>query len=342
MKPHFSVAAGDYVKQGQLLFIDKKKPVIHYTAPASGKVISINRGEKRMLLSIVIQVEGSDEVTFNSYSEHELPSLNRKKVIGLLIESGLWTSLRSRPFSSIADPEAIPHSIFVTAMDTNPLAPSVAKILEGKERHFRNGLTVLSRLTEGKVYLCKSPAETIPQPQLEALQVVEFSGPHPAGNAGTHIHFIDPAGRNKQVWYINAQDVVDVGILFTMGKLNVERIISLAGPSVRNPRLIKTRIGASVEDITKGELKEGEHRIISGSVLSGHTTYESTGFLGKYHQQISIIPEGRKREFLGWLTPGLNLYSVKGILLSRLFPNKMFAFMLMKKLCLLISWQRTF
>jgi Na+-transporting NADH:ubiquinone oxidoreductase subunit A len=326
MKPHFSVAAGDYVKQGQLLFIDKKKPVIHYTAPASGKVISINRGEKRMLLSIVIQVEGSDEVTFNSYSEHELPSLNRKKVIGLLIESGLWTSLRSRPFSSIADPEAIPHSIFVTAMDTNPLAPSVAKILEGKERHFRNGLTVLSRLTEGKVYLCKSPAETIPQPQLEALQVVEFSGPHPAGNAGTHIHFIDPAGRNKQVWYINAQDVVDVGILFTMGKLNVERIISLAGPSVRNPRLIKTRIGASVEDITKGELKEGEHRIISGSVLSGHTTYESTGFLGKYHQQISVIPEGRKREFLGWLTPGLNLYSVKGILLSRLFPNKMFAF----------------
>jgi Na+-transporting NADH:ubiquinone oxidoreductase subunit A len=211
-------------------------------------------------------------------------------------------------------------------MDTNPLAPSVAKILEGKERHFRNGLTVLSRLTEGRVYLCKSPVETIPQVQIDSLSVVEFAGPHPAGNAGTHIHFIDPAGRNKQVWYINAQDVVDVGIFFTTGKLNVERIISLAGPSVRNPRLMKTRLGASVEDITKGELKEGEHRIISGSVLSGHAAHEATGFLGKYHQQISVIPEGRTREFLGWLTPGLNLYSVKRILLSRLFPNKKFDF----------------
>ena len=156
--------------------------------------------------------------------------------------------------------------------------------------------------------------------------MIEFSGPHPAGNSGTHIHFIDPAGRNKQVWYINAQDVVDVGILFTTGKLNVERVISLAGPSVRNPRLIKTRTGASVEDITKGELKEGEHRIISGSVLSGHEAHGATGFLGKYHQQISVIPEGRKREFLGWLTPGLNLYSSKNIMLSRLFPQKKFAF----------------
>jgi Na+-transporting NADH:ubiquinone oxidoreductase subunit A len=211
-------------------------------------------------------------------------------------------------------------------MDTNPLAPSVAKILHGKERHFENGLTILSRLTEGRVYLCKSPGEAIPQPQVGSMSVIEFSGPHPAGNVGTHIHFIGPAGRNRQVWYINAQDVVDVGILFTSGKLNVERIISLAGPSVRNPRLIKTRTGASVEDITKGELKEGEHRIISGSVLSGHEAHGATGFLGKYHQQISVIPEGRKREFLGWLTPGLSLYSSKNIMLSRLFPHKKFAF----------------
>jgi Na+-transporting NADH:ubiquinone oxidoreductase subunit A len=267
MKPRFAVSIGDSVKQGELLFTDKKTPSIRYTSPGSGKVIEINRGDKRMLLSIVIQIEGNDEVTFNSYSEHELPSLDRGKVVGLLTESGLWTSLRSRPFSITADPEAVPHSLFVTAMDTNPLAPSVAKILEGKERHFKNGLTILSRLTEGRVYLCKSPGETIPQPQLESLSVIEFSGPHPAGNAGTHIHFIDPAGKNKQVWYINAQDVVDVGILFTTGKLNVKRIVSLAGPSVKNPRLIKTRIGASVEDITKRELKEGEHRLMMPQVF---------------------------------------------------------------------------
>jgi Na+-transporting NADH:ubiquinone oxidoreductase subunit A len=326
MKPRFAVSIGDSVKLGDLIFTDKKRSSIRYTSPGSGKVIEINRGEKRMLLSVVIALEGNDEVTFNSYTEHELPSLDRKKVTGLLIESGLWTSLRSRPFSTVADPEAVPHSLFVTAMDTNPLAPSVAKILDGKDRHFNNGLTILSRLTEGRVYLCTSPGETIPQPEVESLSVIEFSGPHPAGNAGTHIHCIDPAGRNKQVWYINAQDVVDVGILFTTGKLNVKRIISLAGPSVKNPRLIKTRIGASVDDITKGELKDGEHRIISGSVLSGHEAHGATGFLGKYHQQISVIPEGRKREFLGWLTPGLNLYSSKNIMLSRLFPHKKYDF----------------
>jgi Na+-transporting NADH:ubiquinone oxidoreductase subunit A len=326
MKPKFAISIGDSVKLGELLFTDKKTPSIRYTSPGSGKVIEINRGEKRMLLSVVIALEGSDEITFNSYSEHELPSLDRKKVVDLLLESGLWTSLRSRPFSKVADPDAVPHSLFISAMDTNPLAPSVAKILAGDERLFRNGLTVLSRLTEGRVYLCKSPAETIPQVQIDSLSVVECSGPHPAGNVGTHIHFIDPAGRNKQIWYINAQDVVDAGMLFTTGKLNVKRLISLAGPSVRNPRLIKTRIGASVEDITSGELKEGEHRMISGSVFSGHTAHEATGYLGRYHQQISVIPEERKKKFLGWLSPGGNLYSVKNILMSALSPHKKFDF----------------
>jgi Na+-transporting NADH:ubiquinone oxidoreductase subunit A len=326
MKPKFAVSIGDSVKLGELLFTDKKTPSIRYTSPGSGKVIEINRGEKRMLLSVVIALEGSDEITFNSYSEHELPSLDRKKVVDLLLESGLWTSLRTRPFSMVANPEATPHSLFISVMDTNPLAPSVSKIIKGKEKYFTNGLIVLSKLTDGKLYLCKAPGESVPQPQLESMLLAEFSGPHPAGNAGTHIHFLDPVSRNKQVWYINAQDVVDMVILFTTGKLNVERIISLAGPSVRNPRLIKTRIGASVEDITSGELKEGEHRMIAGSVFSGHTAQKAMGYLGRYHQQISVIPEGRKREFLGWLTPGLNLYSVKMIMLSRLFPNKKFDF----------------
>jgi Na+-transporting NADH:ubiquinone oxidoreductase subunit A len=326
MKPRFAVSIGDSVKLGDLIFTDKKRPSIRYTSPGAGKVIEINRGEKRMLLSVVIALEGNDEITFNSYSEPELPSLDRRKVIELLLESGLWTSLRSRPFSKVADPEATPHALFITAMDSNPLAPSVAKIIEGKEKHFTNGLTILSRLTDGKLYLCKAPGEPVPQPQLESLSIAEFSGPHPSGNAGTHIHFLDPASRNKQVWYINAQDVVAVGMLFTSGRLNVERVISLAGPSVRNPRLIKTRIGSSVEDITKGELKEGEHRIISGSVFSGHKANEATGFLGRYHQQISVISEGRKREFLGWLSPGADLYSVKNIMLSRLFPNRKFDF----------------
>ena len=326
MKPKFEVSTGDDVKLGQLLFRDKKMPSVQYTSPGSGKVVSINRGEKRRLLSVVIQLSGDDELTFDSYAEHELAGLDRQSVISLLLSSGLWTSVRTRPFSGVADPERSPHSLFITAMDTSPLAPSVEKIIEGNEKAFVNGLTVISKLTEGNIFICTSPGATIPQPQSTSISEVEFSGPHPAGNPGTHIHFLDPVSRHKQVWYINAQDVIDVGLLFITGKLNVERVIALAGPSVNNPRLIKTRIGASLEDITGGELREGEHRTISGSVFSGHTAKDATAFLGRFHRQVSVIPEKRKRELFGWLSPGLNISSVKNIVFSRLRPKMKFAF----------------
>jgi Na+-transporting NADH:ubiquinone oxidoreductase subunit A len=325
-KPQLEVAVGDYVKLGQVLFVDKKMPAIKYTSPGSGKVIEINRGNKRKLLSVVITLDNSDEVTFKSYTEHELPSLNRQDVAGLLLTSGLWTSIRSRPFSKVANPGTIPHSLFINAMDTNPLAPSMEKILEGKERDFINGITVLSRLTDGKVYLCKSPAYALPLPELEQLSVVEFSGPHPAGNSGTHIHFLDPVSQNRHVWYVNAQDVIAAGILFTTGRLNVERVVSIAGPSVNKPRLIKTRIGACLDEVTSGEFKLGEHRTISGSVFSGHRAEGPTGYLGRFNQQISVIPEERKKTFLGWINPGLNLFSIKNIVLSGLLPKKQFAF----------------
>jgi Na+-transporting NADH:ubiquinone oxidoreductase subunit A len=322
MKPLFAVSVGDHVKLGQLLFTDRKMPSIRYTSPGSGKVVSINRGERRRLLSVVIELEGDDEVTFESYPEHKLASLERKSVINLLLESGLWTSLRARPFSTVARPETMPHSLFVTGMDTNPLAPSVEPIVRGNESYFMNGLTVLYKLTEGKVFVCKAPGDAIPHPRLESLSPVEFSGPHPAGNVGTHIHFLDPVNRNKTVWHIGLQDVIAVGLLFTTGRIYTERIISLAGSSVRTPRLIKTRMGASVEDLTANELNDGKNRIISGSVLSGHTAKDKTAFLGRYHQQISVIPEGGKREFLGWLRPGSTLYSIKNVMMSRLIPWK--------------------
>ncbi len=322
MKPTMAVAIGDSVKLGQLLFTDKKMPSVRFTSPGAGKVSAINRGAKRVFLSIVIELEGTNEITFKAYPEKQLPTLDRKTVVEQLIESGLWTSLRARPFSKVADPDSAPHSIFVTAMDSNPNAPLVEKIIEGNETHFSNGLQVISRLTEGKVYLCKDPGANIPRAKINSLSVEEFAGPHPAGNVGTHIHFLDPVHSNKTVWYINAQDVIAVGLLFTTGKLHVDRIISLAGHAVKKPRLLKTRIGASVEEVTAAELKDGENRIISGSIFSGHTANEATAFLGRYHQQVFVIPEGREREFLGWLTPGLNLFSVKNIVLSKLFPNK--------------------
>ncbi len=211
-------------------------------------------------------------------------------------------------------------------MDSNPLAPAIVKIVENKEKELAWGLTVLSRLTDGKVLVCKAPEDSVPCPPLDSLSVVSFAGPHPAGLPGTHIHYLEPVGRNRQAWYLNVQDVAAIGHLFTTGKLDVERIISLAGPSVKNPRLIKTRLGASLEDLTKDELNDGENRIISGSVFSGFNAHKETAFLGRYHQQVTALPEGRKRKFLGWLNSGVNVYSVKNLVLSRLFPGKQFNF----------------
>ncbi|UCD34430.1 MAG: Na(+)-translocating NADH-quinone reductase subunit A [Nitrospiraceae bacterium] len=325
-KPQPAVSLGDFVRLGEVLFRDRKNPAVQYTAPGSGEIIAINRGDRRALLSIVIALEGDDAVSFHSWPAEELAGLPRQDVMSLLLTSGLWTAIRARPFGRVADPQVSPHAMFVTAMDTNPLAPSIPLIIGERERDFGNGLKVLSRLTSGNLYLCTPPGAKIPAPALETLRIAEFAGPHPAGNAGTHIHFLDPAGRGQQAWHINAQDVIAIGVLFTEGRLDMGRVISLGGPSAMRPRMIRTRIGASTGDITHGELKEGEQRIISGSVLSGHRAHEETAYLGRYHQQVSVIPEDAGRSFLGWIRPGSDVFSLKNIVLSRFVPGKLFPF----------------
>jgi len=326
MKPTMLVSVGDTVKKGELIFTDKKIPGVKFTAPASGTVIEINRGERRAFKSLIIEKNDSnDEVTFKSYSENDLENLDSEAIKENLIESGMWTALRARPFARTANPSTTPHSIFVTAMDTNPLAPSVEKILEGKEKAFLNGLKVLTRLIDGDIFLCKAPGEKIPTISSGKVKVEEFDGPHPAGLAGTHIHFLDPVNSNKIVWYINAQDVVAIGNLFTTGKLDTERIISLGGPQVKSPTLIRTEIGASVDEIVENELVDAENRVISGSVFTGHKAEGWVAYLGRYHQQISVIKEDRTKEFLGWVKPTGNKFSVKAVLLNSILPEKKLA-----------------
>ena len=325
MKPTMTVTVGEEVKLGQVLFTDKKMAGVKYTAPGAGRVAAVNRGDRRALISVVIELEGDAQVEFEAFAESALAGLSREKVRQQLVDSGLWTALRARPFGKVADPESTPHSIFVTAMDTNPLAPSVEVILQGKEQDFQNGLTVLSHLTDGRVYVCTAPRAKIPSAG-DKVSVEQFAGPHPAGLPGTHIHFLDPVSRHKTVCHIAAQDVIAVGRLFTTGRLDVERVVALAGPSVKKPGLLLTRLGASLAELTDGELIDGNNRVISGSVLSGFTAAESNAFLGRYHQQVTVVREGGERSFLGWLSPGFNLFSVKNIVASKLFPNKKFSF----------------
>ncbi|CAM3921692.1 MULTISPECIES: Na(+)-translocating NADH-quinone reductase subunit A [Avibacterium] len=325
MRPSMKVREGDVVKKGQVLFEDKKNPGVLFTAPASGTVTAINRGAKRVLQSVVIQIEGDDQVTFNKYSADELKSLTSEQVRQNLQASGLWTALRTRPFSKVPAVDAVPSSIFVNAMDTNPLAADPEVVLKAHWEDFTNGLTVLSRLHEGKLHLCKAGDSNIPTVDLPNLAVHDFGGPHPAGLSGTHIHFIDPVSATKTVWYLNYQDVIAFGRLFTTGELYNGRVISLAGPQVKNPRLIRTQLGANLAQLTKGELKEGENRIISGSVLSGHKAEGAVDYLGRYALQVSVIAEGREKEFLGWIMPGANKYSITRTVLGH-FGHKLFNF----------------
>ncbi|WP_373779045.1 Na(+)-translocating NADH-quinone reductase subunit A [Glaesserella sp.] len=326
MRPSMKVREGDVVKKGQVLFEDKKNPGVVFTAPASGTITAINRGEKRVLQSVVIKVEGDEQITFSRYATADLASLTSEQVKQNLTESGLWSAFRTRPFSKVPALDAVPSSIFVNAMDTNPLAADPAIVLKEHWQDFIDGLTVLSRLFQDKkLHLCKAGDSNIPTVDLANLAVHDFGGVHPAGLSGTHIHFIDPVSITKSVWYLNYQDVIAIGKLFTSGELYTDRIISLAGPQVKNPRLIRTRLGANLSQLTAGELNNGDNRVISGSVLSGATAVGAHDYLGRYALQVSVIAEGREKELFGWIMPGANKYSITRTVLGH-FSKKLFNF----------------
>lgn len=323
LRPTMAVSEGDSVKKGQLLFEDKKTPGVRYTSPASGKVIGVHRGAKRALLSVVIEVAGDEEERFEQHVGTAPDQLSRQQVRDTLVESGLWTALRTRPYSKVPMPASAPHSIFVTAIDTNPLAADPQAVLRESEDDFARGLTLLGKLTEGPVYVCKAPGVSIAAAE---AQVVEFAGPHPAGLPGTHIHFLDPVGAAKTVWHIGYQDVVACGKLFATGSLWTERVVALGGPQVEQPRLLRTRQGACLSELTAGQLQPGENRVIAGSVLAGRVASGPLDFLGRYHAQVSVLAEGREREFLGWQKPGVDKFSIKNVFASKLLPSQLFDF----------------
>lgn len=328
MKPTMMVAEGDAVKLGQVIFTDKKNPGVNFTAPGAGIVTAINRGAKRVLQSVVIELSGDEQVTFSKYKESELAGLTVEQVKQNLLQSGLWAAIRARPYGKIPAIDSTPRSVFVTAIDSNPLAADPAVVVKDRAKDFVNGLTVVAKLTQGKTYVCKAAGADIPVSDNGSVQVADFSGPHPSGLPSTHIHFIDPVNSEKVVWYLNYQTVIAIGALFTSGQLNVERIVSLAGPTVKNPRLIRTRVGASTDDLVKGELEDTENRVISGSVLFGHQASDWAAFLGFYNNQISVLQEGRARELFGWIVPGKDKYSALDVYIrsrqdrktGRLFP----------------------
>jgi Na+-transporting NADH:ubiquinone oxidoreductase subunit A len=321
MRPTMEIAEGDSVARGQVLFTDKKNEGVRFTSPVSGRVAEINRGHRRVLLSVVIEVDGDAEERFASHDTAQLGQLSATAVTEQLVQSGLWTSLRTRPFSRIPAIGSSPHSIFVTAIDTNPLAADPRVIIDPHRESFAIGLDVLARLTEGPVFVCTAPDASVPVGSDRRISVQEFAGIHPAGLPGTHIHFLDPVGTRKKVWYIGYQDVIAIGKLFATGSLWNERVVALGGPGVTNPRLLRTVLGASIAELTSGELKDGEQRVISGSVFSGSIAAGPEAYVGRYHNQISVLPEGRQREMLGYMLSGGAKHSVFPVFPSRWFRD---------------------
>jgi len=320
LKPTMLVDVGDRVKKGQPLFEDKKNPGVVFTAPASGDISAIHRGERRVLQSVVIRCNGLDadeQIRFEMLPE--VNALTSQLVQQQLVQSGLWTALRTRPFSKVPALNTQPAAIFVTAIDTNPLCGDPRLVIAEQAEAFALGLQVLTRLTEGKVYLCQDKDEAIVGDISPQLVIRRFTGVHPAGLVGTHIHFTLPVSLTRQVWHIGYQDVIAYGKLFQTGELYTDRIVALGGPSVLNPRLLRTQLGAQLSALVADEIKPGHNRVVSGSVLSGHTAMGAYDFLGRFHHQVSVLAEDAEHRVLPWIRGGSTKFSITRAVTSRLF-----------------------
>jgi Na+-transporting NADH:ubiquinone oxidoreductase subunit A len=325
MRPRFGVRVGERVVRGQPLFEDRKNPGVIYTAPGAGEVVGIHRGAQRALISVVIELGESErwgvpaEQSYPGYKGGTIAKYSATELRALLVRSGLWTALRSRPFSrtpGIVDPP--PTALFVTAMDTQPGAPDLDTALAGRGEDLALGLQAMVKLAgDGVVYLCRNPLSGLDACGVAGVEVHEFAGPHPAGTVGLHIHTLAPVERDRVAWHVGVQDVVAIGRFLATERLDIGRVVALSGPSARDPRLIHARLGAAIDELAADEAAEGAPRVLSGSIWNGHiATGEERGYLGRFHQQITLLPEDDQRRFLGWLGPGTRKYSVHRLFLS--------------------------
>jgi len=327
LRPSLAVQPGDAVQRGQLLYEHRKLPGLRFTSPAAGTVRAVHRGERRAFVSLVIDVADGDgpdaQVAFAS-QPRDAASASAEAIRALLLESGLWESWRTRPYSHVPAPDGQPAAVFVTAIDTHPHAPDPQVVLAGRGEDFELGLNAIGRMLPAQVpvYLCVAPGSTIAAGTRSRAERHEFAGPHPAGTPGLHMHLLHPVGPGRVAWHIGYQDVAAIGHLLGSGRLDVGRVIALAGPAVKAPRLLHTRLGASIAELAAGELEAGELRVLSGSVLDGRVAMgEADGFLGRHHRQVAALHEGRERELLGWITPQAHKYSVWNVVLGH-FASK--------------------
>ncbi len=313
--PKMLVKVGDTVEAGSPLFFDKKRPEIIFTSPVSGTVAAVNRGEKRKILSVVVTAD--KETAYKQFPSLDLTKASREQIIELLLESGLWTMFVQRPYGVVASPSDKPKAIFVSAFDSAPLATDYDFALAAEQQSLQAGFDVLGRLTDGKVHLSYNACGQVPQ--IKGVELHAFKGKHPAGNVGVQINHISPINKGEKAWTLNIQDVAILGRLFLTGKVDMTRVIAVAGSCVAEPKYYRVVAGASVESILGGKLSNEHARVISGNVLTGRNVGKE-GFLGVNANMITAIPEGDTYEMLGWAMPRFNKFSVSRAYLSWLMP----------------------
>jgi len=319
--PKMLVKEGDEVKAGSPLFFDKYREDIYFTSPVSGKVADIRRGAKRKLLEVIIESDGKYESL--DFGPADPAKTEREAITEKLLKSGLWPAIRQRPYAVVAAPKDEPKAIFVPAFDSSPLAPDYDLMVHGHGEEFQAGLDILAKLTKGKVYLNVHNDNTRSKVFLNAknVEINSFKGPHPSGNVSVHISRLAPINKGEIVWYVLPQDILTIGRLFLTGKHDTTRLVALTGSEVKRRQYYKTRAGVSIADMVKANVANGKLRYISGNVLTGDKL-DKSGFLGFYHTQVTVIPEGDYYEMFGWALPGFGKFSMSRTYPSFLYPNK--------------------
>lgn len=324
LTPKLTVKVGDKVKAGTPVFYDKYNEKIKFCSPVSGEITDIVRGAKRKILKVVITADKN--ITYLDLSSSSLEDMTREEIIDKMCANGVWPFIRQKPYDIIANPSDMPKSIFISAFNSAPISIDNDFVLYGKEELFQQGLNVITKLTKGTTHLnidgYSNPSKVFTA--AKGVQINKISGPHPAGNVGIQIHHIDPINKDDIIWYLSPQDVLTIATLFIEGKFDASRIIAVAGSQIKKPKYYRSIAGSSVSNFLKDNLKEGSSRIISGDVLSG-TKIDKHESIGFYDYQISVIPEGNKSEFLGWISPGLNKFSNSRSYFSWLNPTKKYS-----------------
>jgi len=324
LRPAMKVKAGDIVKRGTILFVDKQRPEVLFRSPAAGTVRDVVRGERRAIQRVIIDVAADTAEAFKSYTPEEVKAFSGEQAREVLLNAGLWPSIRQRPFSKIADPEVTPKAIFVSAVDTAPLQAETDMLLDGQLKEFQLGIHLLSKLTTGRIHLSVSSKTKAVFASITGVDLHEFSGPHPAGNIGVQMHHIDRIKAGDKAWYISPRHVAKIGQFLSRGEYPSGKTYALTGSELEKPHYVAATEGALVRDLLDLKTPPAKRRIISGNVLTGTKT-TLDGYVGFYDDMLTVIPELSGRRFFGWLTLGLNANSFWPMYLSKLSPKKKLA-----------------